>query len=186
MAGGILGRLRAILGSAPPASASLVRQIFIEEDEYGEIEVLPAANADWCRDEFARIATFAEAHQAPSGAGWTDMYMRAPAPKPLADLRIPLVATLAALRDRLQPFDRVTSGSFYAPEPITGAHAFGASPFTAAIVIADAGADIVQSILLILREDGAGATEVMSALKGLPSSEPLIVVDWARGGLVQQ
>jgi hypothetical protein len=185
MAGGIFGRLRAILGGALPANASPVRQIFIEEDEYGEIEVLPAANADWCRDEFARIATFAEAHQAPGGAGWTDIYMRPPAPRSLADLRIPLAPTLASLGQRLAPFDRVTSGSFYAPEPIAGAHAFGASPLTAAVVIADAGADIVQSILLVLREDGAGATEMMSALKALPSSEPLIVVDWARGGLVQ-
>jgi hypothetical protein len=185
MAGGFFGRLRAMLGVAAPADASPVRPIFVEEDEYGEIEILPAAIADWCRDEFARIAAFAEAHEAPGGAGWTDIYMRPSAPKRLADLRIPLAPTLAALGQRLAPFDRVTSSSFYAPEPIMGAYAFGASPLTAVIVIADADAVSVQSIMLVLREDGPAAADLMVALKALPSPEPLIVVDWPRGGLVR-
>jgi len=184
MAGGIFGRLRAMLAGAAPAAASPIREIFVEEDEYGEIEVLPAAMADWCREELAKIAAFAEAHQAPGGAGWTDIYMRPPAPKRLADLRIPLAPTLAALRERLTPFDRVTSGSFYAPEPIANAHAFGASPLTAAIVNGGTGADFVQSIMLVLREDGPAAADVIAALKALPSPQPLIIVDWPRGGLV--
>lgn len=185
MAGGIFGRLRAMLAGAAPAAASPIREIFVEQDEYGEIEVLPAAMADWCRDELAKIAAFSDAHQAPGGVGWTDIYMRPPAPMPLADLRISLVPTLAALGQRLARFDRVTSGSFYAPEPIAGAHAFGVSPLTAVIVNAGTDADFVESILLVMREDGPAAADLMAALKALPSPEPLIVVDWSRGGLVR-
>ena len=66
-----------------------------------------------------------------------------------------------------------------------GAYAFGASPLTAVIVIADADAVIVRSIMLVLREDGHAAADLMVALEALPSPEPLIVVDWARGGLVR-
>lgn len=76
MAGGFIGRMRAIFAGAPPADAGPVREIFLEEDEYGEIEVLPAAMADWCAGEFRKIAAFADAHQAPGGVGWTDIYLR--------------------------------------------------------------------------------------------------------------
>ena len=107
------------------------------------------------------------------------------APKRLADLGIPLTPTLAALGERLAPFDRVTSGSFYAPETIENAQGFGASPTTAIVVIAEENADTVQSIMLVLREEGAATADVMTALKALPSPEPLIVLDWVRGGLVR-
>ena len=53
------------------------------------------------------------------------------------------------------------------------------------IVIADVGADIVQSMLLVLREGGDAAADVMAALAALASPEPLIIVDWPRGGLVR-
>ncbi|MEO8651025.1 MAG: hypothetical protein ABI391_01915 [Hyphomicrobiaceae bacterium] len=185
MAGGIFGRLRAIAAAAASGAAGPPRELFVDEDEYGEIEVLPVANVDWCRAELRKIAAFAEAHEVPDGLGWTDIYMRPPAPRRLADLKIPLAPILAALRERLAPFDRVTSGSFHAPEPIATAHAFGSSPLNAIVVIANADAGTVQSILLVLREDGNAAADLMAALKTLPSSEPLIVIDWARGGLVQ-
>jgi hypothetical protein len=185
MVGGIFGRLRAILGLAAPADAGSMREIFLDEDEYGEIEVLPAAMADWCAEEFRKIAAFAEAHQAPGGTGWTDIYLRQPAPRPLADIRMPLAPTLRTLGARLPAFDRVVTGSYSTPEPIGNARAFGASPLAAVIVIADAGDDFVQSILLVLREGGNAATDVMAALKALSSPEPLVVVDWPRGELAR-
>jgi hypothetical protein len=185
MAGGILGRLRAMLGATAPADESSVREIFLDEDEYGEIEVLPAGTADWCIEEFRKIAAFAEAHQAPGGMGWTDIYLRPPAPRPLADIRLPLAATVQTLGASLPAFDRVVTGNYSSPEPIQHARAFGASSLAAVIVIADVDADVVRSILLVLREGGDAAADVMAALKKLPSPEPLIVVDWPRAGLVR-
>jgi hypothetical protein len=185
MAGSIFGRLRAMLGVAAPADAGSAREIFLDEDEYGEIEVLPAAMSDWCVEELRKIAAFANAHQAPGGAGWTDIYMRPPAPTPLADIRMPLVATLKMLGARLPAFDRVVTGSYSSPEPIETARAFGASPGAAVIVIGDEATDIVRSVMLVSREDGPRIAELMAALKGLPSPEPLIAVDWPRGGLVR-
>ena len=184
MAGGFLGRMRAIFAGSPPADAGPLREIFLEEDEYGEIEVLPAAMTDWCTGEFRKIAAFADSHQAPGGVGWTDIYLRPPAPRPLADIRFPLAPTLEALGARLEAFDRVVTGSYSAPEPIDNARAFGASPRAAVIVIGDGATDIVRTVMLVLHEDGDGAADVMAALRMLPSPEPLIVVDWARGGLV--
>jgi hypothetical protein len=175
MAGGIFGRLRAMFTSPE-------RTLYVEEDSWGQVEVLPVANADWCRAEFARIAAFADAHQAPGGAGWTDIYIRKPAAASLADLRMPLVPTLEALGLRLPAFDRVTSGSFYDPEPVANAWGFGPSPKTALIVIGDKNKSIVKSIPVIANEDD-GAARLMVALESLPSSGGLMVVDWVRGEL---
>ena len=183
MAGGILDRLRALLGSAEAAKPAAHRTIFVEEDSWGEVEVLPVANADWCRAEFDRISAFADAHRVPGGAGWTDIYIRPPAPVPLADLHLPLAAVLDVLGARLTRFDSVTSGSFYAPEPVANARGFSASPKTALIVISDTDETIVKSIPVVADEDD-GAARLMAALESLPSSGRLIVVDWVRGELL--
>lgn len=185
MAGGIFGRLRAMLGVAAPTDTASVREIFLDEDEYGDIEVLPAAMADWCADELRKIAAFAQAHQAPGGMGWTDIYLRPPAPTPLADIRMPLAATLETLGARLPAFDRVVTGSYSSPDPIENAHAFGASPGAAVIVIGDEATDIARSVMLVLREDGPRTAEILVALGALSSPEPLIAVDWPRGGLMR-
>ncbi len=183
MASGFLGRLRALLRSVEVATPAAARTIFVEEDDWGQVEVLPAAATDWCRAELDRIAAFSDKHRAPGGAGWTDIYVRKPAPISLADLRIPLASTLDVLGQRLSRFDIVTSGSFYSPEPVTGACAFGSSPKTALIVIGDKDEKIVRSILLVADEDHSAA-RLMAALGSLPSRGGLIVVDWLRGELI--
>lgn len=176
MTDGIFGRLRALF-------ASPERIVFVEEDSWGEVEVLPASNADWCRAEFDKIAAFSDEHRAPDGVGWTDIYIRKPAPSSLAALRIPLAPALAALRQHLPAFDSVTSGSFYEPEPVAKARAFGPSPKTALILIGDENEIIVESILILADEDD-GAARVMTALEALPSSGRLMVVDWVRRELI--
>ena len=163
MAGGFLGRLRALLISPK-------RTLYVEEDLWGEVEVLPVANADWCRTEFERIAAFSDEHRAPGGFGWTDIYMRKRAPASLADLQMPLAPILEALGQRLPAFDSVTSGSFYDPEPVANAWGFGPSPKTALIVIADKERTIVESIPVIADEDD-GTARLIVALESLPLAE---------------
>lgn len=178
MAGGIFGRLRAMLFGPPE-----IRTLYVEEDLWGEVEVLPVANAEWCRAEFDKIAAFSGEHRAPDGAGWTDIYLRKPPPAPLADLGIPLAPTLEALGERLPRSDVVTSGSFYSPEPVAGACAFGPSPKTALIVIGNTDETIVKALPVLADEDD-GATRLMVALEALPSCGGLIVVDWVRRELI--
>lgn len=184
MAGGFLGRLRALVGGSTPAAPASPRTLYVEDDDWGEVEVLPAENADWCRAELHRIAVFADAHRAPGG-GWTDVYIRRQPSRSLADLRLPLAPVLDALAARLPAFDRVTSGSFSAPEVVARARAFGPSPQAAVIVVADADGTIVHSILPILNDVGPGSAAVIDALRTLSSPEALIAVDWLGGELIQ-
>ena len=82
------------------------RELFVHEDDWGQIEVLPASCAAWCAQEIARLSTFAAEHEAPGGNGWTDMYVRQPAPKALAGLAIPFddaVMAMAQFADRQAP-----------------------------------------------------------------------------------
>ncbi len=185
-AGSVLGRLRTLLagGRAEPVEPVAVRTLYVEEDFWGEVEVLPAANADWCQGEFDKIAAFADAHRAPGGAGWSDIYIREPPPVPLGDLHLPLSTVLDLLGARLSAFDRVTTGSFHAPEPVANVWGFGASPKMALVVSSDKDRTIVGSIVVIAHEDD-GAARLMTALEALPSSASLMVVDWVRSELIR-
>jgi hypothetical protein len=184
MAGGIFDRLRALFAPSATGAPIAGRVLFVEEDTWGEVEVLPASNADWCRAEFDKIAAFSDKHRAPGDAGWTDIYIRKSAPSSLADLRIPLAQTLGVLRRHLPAFDSVTSGSFYAPEPIATAGAFGPSPKAALVVVGDKDQTLVESILIVADEDD-GSAGLMTALQALPSGDRLMVVDWVRGELIE-
>ena len=48
------------------------RELFVHEDDWGQIEVLPASCAAWCAQEMARLSAFAAEHEAPGGNGWTE------------------------------------------------------------------------------------------------------------------
>ncbi len=181
MTSGVFGRLRALFGGTAPAA----RTLYVEEDDWGDVEVLPAAIAYWCRAELGKMAVFANAHRAPNNTGWTDVYIRQPAPMPLADLRIPLAPVLDMLAARLPAFDRVTSGNFSAPVAVAGARAFGLSPHAAVIVLPDADGAVVRSMMPVLNDDGPDAAAVIEVLRELVSPEPLIVVDWLGGELIE-
>ena len=93
------------------------RELFMHEDDWGQIEVLPASCADWCAQELARIGAFAAQHEAPDGSGWTDMYVRKPGPATLESLAIPFGEAVDAIGRHLPAFDMVVSGTFSAQCP---------------------------------------------------------------------
>ncbi len=168
-----LGRL---LGRSPEA-----RALFVHEDDWGQIEVLPAACADWCAYELARIAQFAAAHATPDEVSWTEMYVRPGAPLTLAALNIPFDATVAAIGRRLEPFEVVTSGTFSSPQPVPGLRAFGPGPRAAIILAPDRDAARVDTISLVLDAAPADCARVIAVLAALPTPAPLLLVDWLRG-----
>lgn len=161
----------------------LPRELFVHEDDWGQIEVLPATCAAWCESELARIEAFSAAHAAPDGSGWTDIYTRGPAPAALADLRIPFAAATARLAAQLPAFDVVTSGTFSAPQPVPRIRGFGPLASTSAgiVVVPDRSGDIVEMVSLVLDGPQDVCAEVIHAAKQILASSPLIVVDWQQG-----
>jgi hypothetical protein len=156
----------------------------VHEDDWGQIEMLPAACAAWCEAEIARIDRFARDHASPDGAGWTDMYVRPAAPLTLESVRIPFGAAANVIGARLPAFDVVSSGTFSSPEPVPHVRGFGPAANSGIVLVGDKTRAHVAMITIVLNGERKEQREVLDALVHLPSSAPLLLVDWARGHVV--
>jgi hypothetical protein len=163
---------------------SATRELFVHEDDWGQIEIVPAACRAWCEQEIARIEAFAAAHAAPDGAGWTDMYIRQSAPVALESLRISPEAAAQALGARLPAFDVVRSGTFSSPEPVAHVRGFGPAANTGVVLCGDATRTYVARIILVLYGSREHQRDVVAALADLPASSQSVLVDWMHGHVV--
>lgn len=161
------------IGSAP-------RELFVHEDDWGQVELLPAAAADWCQQEMARIAGFATAHAAPGG-GWTDLYLRTEPPAALDALGIGWMAARQTMAARLPAFDAVVSGSFSSPQATARVCGFGPASNAAAVLVPDSDGECLAAVTLVLDGSDHDNAAVIDAVHALPSPQPLMVADWARG-----
>jgi hypothetical protein len=161
-----------------------VRELFVHEDDWGQIEVLPAACRAWCEQEIARIEAFAARHAAPDGMGWTDMYVRESAPLDLESLHIPFDEASRALGARLPAFDAVLSGTFSSPQPVPHVRGFGPAANTGVVLSGDATRTVVAAITLVLHGSDGHQGSVLAALADLPAPSPLLLVDWMQGRVV--
>ncbi len=159
------------------------RELFVHEDDWGQIEVLPAACRAWCAAEFARIGDFAAAHAAGGDGGWTDIYMRAEAPVTLASLHLPFAETITALAARLEAFDIVTSGTFSAPGPVARVAAFGPEAGVGVVVVPDRTGAMVDAMTLVLNGSESSCRAVTRAVTMISSAQPLLIVEWNRRAL---
>ena len=160
------------------------RELFVHEDDWGQIEVLPAACAAWCEAEIARIDRFAHDHAAPDGAGWTDMYVRSAAPMALESLRIPFDAAANVIGGRLPAFEIVSSGTFSSPEPVPHVRGFGPAANAGVVLVGDKTRAYVAMIALVMNGSRDEHDALLAALAQLPFSATLLIVDWARGHVV--
>jgi hypothetical protein len=155
-------------------------QLFIDDDVVDGLEVLPASIMEWCRRQLEEIARFEETHRQPGGTGWSDVYVRPPAPKVVEGLAIPFAPAVAALERRLPSIREVITGSLVRPTIVHRARAFGPSPLTAVVVYHGPDGRAVQSIEVTLRSTPLEASAVLGAMADLPSTSPLMIVDWHR------
>jgi hypothetical protein len=172
-------RLRDAIWPAKAARATPPRQLVIYDDMFEDYEIMPASAAAWCTQQFGEIDTFAAKHEAPDGAGWTDIYMRPQAPATIKDLAIPYEPAVELLAQRLPEFDEAIAHGYDDPglQRIRG-RAFGTS-LAAVIVYPDDAARTVRTIAVTLRGESAELAEVLAALAAIGSREPLMVVNWA-------
>ncbi|MEJ0013378.1 MAG: hypothetical protein WDM94_12295 [Bauldia sp.] len=155
-----------------------MEQLFIDDDVVGGVEVMPAGNAAWVAEQMAAIARHSAAHR--TAYGWSDMYVRPPAPADVERLGIPFAAAVDALAPLFPPIGQVVTGRTDRPQIIARAKAFGPSLLTAAVLYRQPAGTAIQTIELTLRGSDTEQEAVLSALAALPSPEPLMVVDWDR------
>ncbi|HWK40168.1 MAG TPA: hypothetical protein VNR88_14715 [Hyphomicrobium sp.] len=174
---GLLGRLRR-------RSTAQRGRLFVHEDDWGQIEVLPAACAGWCTHEMARISAFSAAHVVAGGSGWTEVYVREAPPLGLTDLALPFAAVASELAQRLAAFDEITSGTFSTARRVPRVKAFGLGQGAAIVVAPDHGGTRIETIHLLLDGPPQARGEIVRATAALTAEMPLLMVDWPRARLL--
>lgn len=160
-----------------------MRSVFFHEDDYGQVEVLPAVAYDYCAEEMRRLDEFADVHRA--GLGFTDCYMRGEPPDSLASLGVTLQALHSTIGTVLPRFDQVFTGLHSHRDPCRSVYAWGLDD--TAVAFASIGkSDVVQSIWLSLH--GVSAERIDEwclALGSLPHSSEMLLADWNSSQLVR-
>jgi len=159
-----------------------MRTAYFHEDDYCQVEVLPAAAADYCRSEMCRIDEFAEAHRA--ALVFTDMYMRCQAPIPLGAFGVTIEEMGAAVESLLPPFEQVLTGYSTRQEPCPSTAAWGDDDSGAVFAeVGDGG--VIRAVWLSLNGiPPARVPHWSQALRAIPRAAELMIVDWNVGDVV--
>jgi hypothetical protein len=83
---------------------------WFHEDDWGQLDLEPRENLADRRRMMGDANAFSDAHRAPNGIGWTDIYVIPEAPQSLAIRGITVDAIATALGPAWHRAGRVTSG----------------------------------------------------------------------------
>jgi hypothetical protein len=162
---------------------SKLREAFFHEDDYCQIEILPASNWNYCLSQLREIGKFSDKHF--EGIGWTDMHIRGESPRQLKSLNINARNLTSSLSQILVPFERVLTGYSSLREEAEQTMAFGSETSSIIFVEYDLN-DIVEAIWLDFgiakREDKQLA---QATLQHLGRMNEIILVDWNLGKMVK-
>ena len=151
------------------------RTIFFHEDDYGQIELLPASAWAHCQPEMGLAADFAQAHAVPGG--YSDSYLRDAAPD-LAALSLPF-ARLAEVVTPLWPaFDRVETGYGSHQEEASHTRAFGVNGGLALFCSVTEQETVEALWLALVIRDEQQLAAVQQVLLAIADLAPLLVADW--------
>jgi hypothetical protein len=158
------------------------RVLFMDDVTAGDVEILPASELDWCREQVSAIG----AGRPISPPGFAEAIVRRPreGAAQIADLAIPLLGARRALASELAPFEAVVTGDPNHPTPTRGI-GYGPSPLSGVVLYALDGSDTVSALEVTLRGNAAETIAVLSAINVLPTPQPLIAADWAGLGVVE-
>ena len=156
--------------------------IFFHEDDYCQIEILPADNLAFCLEQSEEIDKFAEEHR--DGIGFSDMFIRNENPKSLREHDISVVRLNEMLKSVFPQYDEVYTGygSSYR-EKCENTVAFGNDRV---IIFYDEENGFVKNIWLALfiqeKVDIKAAQNLFAALSTLGE---FIIADWNRNFILK-
>lgn len=154
------------------------KSIYFHEDDYGQIEILPAENKEFCMSQAGLIEEFAEEHRV--GAGFTDMYVRQENPLSLKEKKLAKADLERALQPYLPYYDTVYTGYSSYRELCQSTHAFALNDNIAVFYSVED--NIVDDLWLAMtpmtKEEADVAQKVLEAIGDLGE---LIIADWSQG-----
>ena len=151
------------------------RTIFFHEDDYGQIELLPASAWAYCQQEMGMVEDFAQAHAVPGG--YRDIYLRQPGPSFLP-LAVPFEHLAAAVTPIWPAFDRVETGYGSYREEAQQTRAFGENT-TLALFCSVTEQKLIEDVwLTLLIQDEHQLAAVQHVLAAVSTLAPLLLADW--------
>ncbi len=151
-----------------------MREAYFHEDDYCQVEILPVANYEFCREQMGEIAEFSTKHD--TGFGWTDMFVRSESPTSLKQIGLTRAALESELCLYLPKFDRVLTGYSTYREECRNAIAFGAG--TNFVLFAGFDSEYVSHLWLTIY--GLTLTDMKLAHRAFAylSRSHLLLADW--------
>jgi hypothetical protein len=162
-------------------SAFAKREIYFHEDDYCQQELLPREALAYAESEVKKIAEFADAHRAPGGAGWTDVYLRQKPPVSFRALGMKKDDFGAVISPHLPPFDLVYTGYGSYRERCRKDAAWGTSQHNALFANWDDEGIITNVWAQFFDSDEKSLLAASKAVAALGTVHSLIYVDWAWG-----
>ena len=156
--------------------------VYFHEDDYCQVEVLPASTREDCLAEMGRIDEFSATHQ--DGAGFTEMYIREASPQALSSLGIKIDDLRTSLSGVLEEFDEVYTGYSSYRELCPSAKGWGEGDWQAIFAnVSDKG--IVQNIWLCVNALTTESEALWCRVLGsLPRATELLLADWNTSQIV--
>ena len=162
------------------------RTAYFHEDDFCQIEVLPAQNWQDCLNRFGQLTEFSERHRTLDGQGWTDIHMRSAAAIPLVELHLERAGLARLLVRTLPEFEEVRTGYGDYSEPCANALAFGTAGQGVIYCSGDAAGFIEYLWLDLGNASPQGIHEALyAALLEMGGLADLILVDWSQLRLVR-
>jgi hypothetical protein len=160
-------------------STKPVREIYFHEDDYCQQQFLPAAASEAAVAELAAIGQFSEAHRAPGGMGWTDIYVRSGETVGFGTLGVHRDTFDARLVARMPRYDRVFTGYSSHRESCQRTGAWGSGERCSIFADWD-DAGIVQNVWTEFFDSSEEALQSAAwAAASVAPDHRLVYVDWA-------
>jgi len=157
------------------------REIYFHENDYCQQELLPREALAFAENEVKKIGEFANAHRAPDGAGWTDVYVRQKHPASFRALGMKKEELDAVISPHLAPFDLVYTGYSSYRERCKKTAAWGTATHNALLADWDDEGIITNVWAQFFDSDEKSLLAASKAVAALGMLHSLIYVDWAWG-----
>ncbi len=161
--------------------SNAITEAYFHEDDYCQQELLPLTALEFCRQQISEIDEFSNAHKAPDGVGWTDIYRRKDPPKKLVELGVAVSALRKSMIEHLPEITTIYTG--YGSHEALCENTIGFGVDTDWIVYAEWNdANVVEAVWTDVLTSHVKSLERFAAtLQQLGREYPLLYVDWAWG-----
>lgn len=156
----------------------MLKTIFFHEDDYRQIEIIPAENYGFCKTQMGDIERFADNHLVENGSGYTDIFLRGENPVPLTEKNVSAIDLDRMLKSVLPPIKKVYTG--YGSFKTKCKHISAYGDHTGIVIFFDKKGEYVANIwidLAVCNESDIHTT--LNVLRTISGLGEFILADWS-------